>query len=111
MCSFFLGVAEEDLDCLSEWDVFRTVFGVEGTVVAEGTGYWEGGMAWCLAMLVRGIHVPQMDFSQQGRRYGSCASRSQMEHFSREGIGPITLSLDVILVFGSGGYLDNSAID
>lgn len=34
-----------------------------------------------------------MDFSQQGRRTGSIASLLQVEHLSRDGIGPLALSL------------------
>jgi hypothetical protein len=46
---------------------------------------------------LRGVQDPHIDFSQHGRRCGSCANCEQIEHFSRDGIGPISVSLDVSL--------------
>ena len=39
--------------------------------------------------VARGVHSAQIDFSQHGRRLGSRARLLQMEHFRREGIGPL----------------------
>ena len=39
------------------------------------------------------IHDEHIDFSQQGNLYGSCANLLQIEHFSRAGMGPISLDL------------------